>query len=44
MNNWILLTILYAIFVAIFESAKKKAVEKNSIYEVLANFSLIAFL
>lgn len=44
MNNWILLTILYAIFVAIFETAKKKAVQKNSIYEVLAFFSLIAFL
>ena len=44
MNNWILLTILYAIFVAIFEIAKKKAVQKNSIYEVLAFFSLIAFL
>ena len=44
MNNWILFTILYALFVAFFESAKKKAVERNSIYEVLANFSLIAFL
>lgn len=44
MNNWTLFTILYALFVAFFESAKKKAVERNSIYEVLANFSLIAFL
>ena len=43
-NNWIIFTILYALFVAFFESAKKKAVERNSIYEVLANFSLIAFL
>ena len=44
MNNWILLTVLYAFFLAFFESSKKKAVEKNSIYEVLAYFSLIAFL
>ena len=35
MNNWIIFTILYAIFVAFFESAKKKDVEKNYIYEVL---------
>ena len=44
MNNWILFTNLYAFFVAFFETAKKKAVEKNSIYEVLSSFSLIAFL
>lgn len=43
MNNWIILTILYSIFTAFFESSKKKAVEKNSIYEVLAFFSLISF-
>ena len=44
MDNWILLTIIYAIFVAFFECAKKKAVEKSSIYNVLADFSLIAFI
>lgn len=44
MDNWILFTILYAFFVAFFESAKKKAIERNSVYEVLANFSLIAFI
>ena len=43
MDNWILLTILYAIFLSLFEATKKKAIEKNSIYEVLALFSLIAF-
>ena len=44
MNNWIILTILYAIFIAFHESANKKAVEKNSVYEVLAIFSTAAFL
>ena len=44
MGNWVLLTILYAFFVSFFEVAKKKAIEKSSIYEVLAYFSLIAFL
>jgi len=44
MQNWIIYTIIYAIFTGFFQSAKKKAVEKNSIYEVLAVFSLIAFI
>lgn len=38
MNNWILLTILYSFFMAFFEVTKKKAVQRNSIYEVLAFF------
>lgn len=44
MKNWIIYTLIYSIFTGIFQCAKKKAVEKNSIYEVLALFSLIAFL
>lgn len=44
MQNWIIHTIIYAIFTGFFQCAKKKAVEKNSIYEVLAVFSLIAFI
>ena len=44
MQNWILYTLIYAIFTGFFQCAKKKAVEKNSIYEVLAVFSTIAFI
>ncbi|MBR6614275.1 MAG: DMT family transporter [Clostridia bacterium] len=44
MTNWILLTVLYAVINGIFQCAKKKSIEKNSIFEVLAVFSLIAFL
>ena len=43
MSNWILLTILYSFFTALFESAKKKAVEKNSIYTVLTIFTTMSF-
>jgi len=44
MQNWILYTLIYAIVIGFFHCAKKKAVEKNSIYEVLAIFSTIAFI
>jgi len=44
MQNWILYTLIYAIFTGFFQCAKKKAVEKNSIYEVLAVFSTISFI
>lgn len=44
MDNWVILTILYAIFTGFFQCSKKKAAEKNSIYEVLASFTLISFL
>ncbi len=44
MTNWIVLTMLYAIINGIFQCAKKKSIEKNTIFEVLAVFSLIAFL
>jgi len=44
MKNWVILTFLYATFMGFFQCAKKKSVEKNSIYEVLAWFSLISFI
>lgn len=44
MEIWVIFTIIYAILIGIFECSKKKAVEKNSIYEVLAVFSTIAFI
>lgn len=44
MQNWILFTLIYAIFNGFFQSAKKKAVEKNSIFEVLAVFTTISFI
>lgn len=44
MENWILYTLIYAIFIGFFQCTKKKAVEKNSIYEVLTIFSTIAFI
>lgn len=44
MKNWVILTVLYAVFNGLFQCSKKKATEKNSIYEVLAWFSLISLL
>lgn len=44
METWILFVIIYALLVGIFECSKKKATEKNSIYEVLAIFSTMAFI
>lgn len=44
MENWVIFTFLYAVFTGFLQCAKKKATERNSIYEVLAFFSLIAFL
>ena len=44
MNNWILLTIIYAFFVSLDEVFKKKATKINSIYEVLTCFTTIALL
>lgn len=44
MEKWVLLTFLYAICTGFFQCAKKKAVEKSSIYEVLAWYSLISFV
>lgn len=44
MQNWILYTLIYALFTGFFQCARKKAVEKNSIYEVLAILSTISFI
>lgn len=44
MQSWMTCTLIYAIFNGFFQCTKKKAVEKNSIYEVLALFSTIAFI
>lgn len=44
MENWVILTFLYAICTGLFQCSKKKAVEKNTIYEVLASFTLVAFI
>lgn len=44
MEKWILLTILYAVVIGFYNCAKKKAIKKNSVYEIFAYFSLIAFL
>lgn len=44
MENWVIFTFLYAIIIGFFHCGKKKSIEKNSVYEVLACFSLIAFI
>lgn len=44
MQSWIIYTLIYAIINGLFQCTKKKAIEKNSIYEVLALFSTIAFI
>jgi len=44
METWIILTFLYAIVIGFYNCAKKKAVKKNSVYEVFAVFSLMAFV
>ena len=44
MDKWIIFVIIYAMSVSIVENKKKKALKMNSIYEVLAVFSTIAFI
>lgn len=44
MENWVIFTFLYAIIIGFFYCGKKKSIEKNSVFEVLACFSLIAFI
>lgn len=44
MEKWIIFTLLYALLNGVFECSKKKAIEKSTIYEILAYFSLIAFI
>ena len=43
MNNWILLMVIDAFVISFSEVFKKKALTKNSIYEIPAFFTLIAF-
>ncbi len=43
MQIWLLYICLYAIFLSIYYCSNKKAIEKNSVYEVLAFFSTIGF-
>lgn len=43
MQIWVIYTIIHAIFAGFFQCSKKKSSEINSIYEVLAAFSLISF-
>lgn len=44
MNDWILLTTIYAILVSLSEVTKKKATKNNSIIEVLAGHILVALI
>ena len=44
MNNWILLTFIYAILGGLFQTANKKALEKNSVLEILGTFSLLSLI
>ena len=44
MNNWILLMIIDAFVISFSEVFKKKALEKNSIFEISAFFTGIAFI
>ena len=44
MNNWVLMTILYSLIIGFYTCCNKKAMKKTNIIEVLAFFSLLAFL
>lgn len=44
MNSWIFLVIIYAVFRGIRDSIKKKALMKNSTFEVLFFYTLISFI
>ncbi len=44
METWIIYVIIYAILIGFFECTRKKAIEKNYIYEVLTTLTLIAFI
>ena len=44
MENWVLLTTLYSIVIGFYNCTKKKAVKINSVYEIFAYFSVIAFI
>lgn len=44
MQKWLVFTIINALIMGFFECSRKKAVEKNTIYEVLATVYLIGFI
>ena len=44
MNSWIFLVIVYAVFRGIRDSIKKKALMKNSTFEVLFYYTVISFV
>ena len=44
MKIWVIYTVIYAVLMGIFECAKKKAIEKNFVYEVLATLGIASFL
>ena len=44
MEKWVIYTVIYAILTGFYECSKKKAVEKNFVYDVLATMSVTAFL
>jgi uncharacterized membrane protein len=44
MEKWLIFAILYAVFNGIYNCVKKKAIEKNTVYEVLAMLSTLSFL
>ncbi len=44
MNNWVLLTFVDAILKGLFQTSNKKALEKNSILEILGAFSLLSLI
>ena len=44
MNNWVLLTFVDAILKGLFQTSNKKALEKNSILEILGTFSLLSLI
>lgn len=44
MKTWVILTFIYAMFTGFFQCSKKKALEKNNIFEVLATMSLVSFI
>ena len=44
MSSWVILTIIYALCVGIFELGKKKSMEKISMYDTLVGFSAFAFI
>lgn len=44
MENWVWLVIAYSLINGLFETSKKKALKKSSVFEVLVGFTTIAFI